>query len=48
MLIERVDPAAPPQTMSDAHGAFRKDPVQWKAFCASLRVLGRPTINRTP
>lgn len=33
------------KTMSDAIGAFRSDPAQWKAFCSSVRMLGAPSYH---
>lgn len=38
-------PEADRKTISDALGAFRKDPAQWKAFCASVRTLGAPAYH---
>jgi len=38
-------PEADRKTISDALGAFRNDPAQWKAFCASVRTLGAPAYH---
>ncbi len=38
-------PEADRKTISDALGAFRKDPAQWKAFCASVSTLGAPAYH---
>jgi hypothetical protein len=38
-------PEADRKTISDALGAFRNDPAQWKAFCANVRTLGAPAYH---
>jgi hypothetical protein len=38
-------PEADRKTISDALGAFRNDPAQWQAFCASVRTLGAPAYH---
>lgn len=40
-------PEADQKTISEALGAFRNDPAQWKAFCASVRTLGAPAYHPT-
>lgn len=38
-------PEADVKAISDAVVAFRDDPAQWKAFCASVRTLGAPAYH---